>query len=64
MSFGKKYGELIHRFVRFLVVEKSREDEEAVKEVSMETVISVQEQLERGSWLRLHQRTICLIHCR
>lgn len=47
-EFWEEIWRLIHRFVRFLVVEKSREDEEAVKEVSMETVISVQEQLERG----------------
>ena len=47
-EFWEEIWRLIHRFIRFLVVEKSKEDEEAVKEVSMETVISVQEQLERG----------------
>ncbi|WP_294608396.1 hypothetical protein [uncultured Bacteroides sp.] len=47
-EFWEEIWRLIHRFIRFLVVEKNKEDEEAVKEVSMETVISVQEQLERG----------------
>lgn len=47
-EFWEEIWRLIHRFVRFLVVENSKEDEEAAKEVSMETVISVQEQLERG----------------
>ena len=40
---------LIRRFVRFLVTEKKRADDEgAVEEVSMETVLSVQEQMEKG----------------
>lgn len=47
-EFWEEIWRLVHRFVRFLVLEKSSEDEEAVKEVCMETVISVQEQLERG----------------
>lgn len=47
-EFWEEIWRLIHRFVRFLVMEKGGEDEEAAKEVSMETVISVQEQLEKG----------------
>lgn len=47
-EFWEEIWKLVYRFVRFLVVERSQEDEEAVKEVSMETVLSVQEQLERG----------------
>lgn len=40
---------LIRRFIRFLVVEKERTDDEvAVEEVSMETILSVQEQLDKG----------------
>lgn len=40
---------LIRRFVRFLVMERTRTgNEDAVQEVSMETVLSVQEQLEKG----------------
>lgn len=47
-EFWGEIWRLIRRFVRFLIVEKSKEDQEAVEEVSMETVISVQEQLKRG----------------
>lgn len=48
-EFWEEIWRLVHRFVRFLVTEKrGREDEETVKDVSMETVLSVQEQLERG----------------
>lgn len=47
-EFWGEMWRLVHRFVRFLVLEKGNEDEEAVKEVSMETVMSVQEQLEHG----------------
>lgn len=47
-EFWEEIWRLVHRFVRFLVQEKSHEDEEAVKEVCMETMISVQEQLNRG----------------
>lgn len=47
-EFWQEIWRLVHRFVRFLVLDKHNEDEEAVKEVCMETVISVHEQLERG----------------
>lgn len=48
-EFWEEIWRLIHRFVRFLVVDmKGREDAETIKEVSMETVLSFQEQLERG----------------
>lgn len=48
-EFWEEVWRLIRRFVHFLVTEKKRaEDEEAVEEVSMETVLSVQEQMEKG----------------
>lgn len=48
-EFWEEVLRLIRRFVRFLVIEKARtEDERAVEEVCMETVLSVQEQLDKG----------------
>lgn len=48
-EFWEEMWRLIRRFVRFLVTEKKRaEDEGTVEEVSMETVLSVQEQMEKG----------------
>lgn len=48
-EFWEEVWRLIYRFIRFLVTDKrGKEDEETIKEVSMETVLSVQEQLERG----------------
>lgn len=48
-EFWEEVWRLIRRFIRFLVMEKKRmEDERTVEEVSMETVLSVQEQLEKG----------------
>ncbi|WP_294627035.1 hypothetical protein [uncultured Bacteroides sp.] len=48
-EFWEEIWRVLHRFVRFLVVEKKRaDDEETVKEVCMETILSVQEQLDKG----------------
>lgn len=48
-EFWEEIWRLIRRFIHFLVIERrGKEDEETVKEVCMETVLSVQEQLERG----------------
>lgn len=48
-EFWEEIWRLIRRFVRFLVVDMGgKEDTEMIQEVSMETVLSVQEQMERG----------------
>ena len=48
-EFWEEIWRLIRRFINFLVTQnRGREDEETVKEVSMETVLSIQEQLKRG----------------
>lgn len=48
-EFWEEIWRLIRRFVRFLVVDMGgKEDTEIIQEVSMETVLSVQEQMERG----------------
>lgn len=48
-EFWEELWMLIQRFVRFLVTEyKGKEERELVKEVSMETALSIQEQLEGG----------------
>lgn len=53
-EFWKEIWLLIQRFIRFLVIEgRAKEDSEAIKEVSMETALSVQEQLKRGSLSRI-----------
>lgn len=48
-EYWEEFWMLIQRFVRFLVTEyKGKEEGELIKEVSMETALSIQEQLERG----------------
>lgn len=48
-EFWAEVWRLIYRFIRFLVTDiRGKDDEETIKEVSMETALSVQEQLERG----------------
>lgn len=48
-EFWEELWRLIRRFARFLVTDRQgKEEEENVKELSMETALSIQEQLERG----------------